>query len=63
MVLVALKCDLRTLDDDADEEQRNKEMIQYDQGLKVAQQIKALRYLGECLFRLRFGNMSKNSAQ
>ncbi|CAI6335976.1 unnamed protein product [Periconia digitata] len=48
LVLVALKCDLRKRDDDDDgEAQPEKPMIQYDDGLKVAEKIKALRYL-EC---------------
>ncbi|KAF2003805.1 hypothetical protein P154DRAFT_71701 [Amniculicola lignicola CBS 123094] len=48
LVLVALKCDLRKRDDDdADESQPEKTMINYDQGLKVAERIRALRYL-EC---------------
>ncbi|KAF2643317.1 hypothetical protein P280DRAFT_249577 [Massarina eburnea CBS 473.64] len=48
LVLVALKCDLRKKDEDDDgEAQPEKPMIQYDEGLKVAERIKALRYL-EC---------------
>lgn len=56
LVLVALKCDLRehgNRDDDADGEEggQNQEpkrpMIDYKQGLAVAEKIKALRYLGE----------------
>lgn len=49
IVLVALKCDLReTQDDDIDENNELKQpMIEYKQGLQVAQNIKALRYL-EC---------------
>jgi Rho family protein len=46
LVLVALKCDLRKRDDDDEEAQPEKPMIQYDEGLKVAEKIKALRYLG-----------------
>jgi GTPase SAR1 family protein len=48
LVLVALKCDLRKRDDaDDDEEgQPEKRMINYDEGLRVAEKIKALRYLG-----------------
>jgi Rho family protein len=47
LVLVALKCDLRKKDEDADEEpQPEKPMINYDEGLRVAEKIKALRYLG-----------------
>jgi len=49
LVLVALKCDLR--EKHTDEEDENTEpkrpMIEYKQGLQVAQKIKALRYL-EC---------------
>jgi Rho family protein len=59
LVLVALKCDLREGgDEDADAEadadgeggegaHREKEMINYNQGLEVARRIGALRYL-EC---------------
>lgn len=50
LVLVALKCDLR--EKHTDEEDENTEpkrpMIEYKQGLQVAQKIKALRYLGAC---------------
>jgi Rho family protein len=49
LVLVALKCDLRKREDaDADdgEGQPEKRMINYDEGLRVAEKIKALRYLG-----------------
>jgi len=53
LVLVALKCDLRKRDDDDDEDaQPEKPMIQYDEGLKVAERIKALRYLGMSLLRI-----------
>ncbi|KAJ4358408.1 Rho GTPase [Didymosphaeria variabile] len=47
LVLVALKCDLRKKDDDEEGAQPEKALIQYDEGLKVAERIKALRYL-EC---------------
>jgi Rho family protein len=48
LVLVALKCDLRKRDDAEDDEpQPEKAMINYDEGLKVAEKIKALRYLGK----------------
>jgi Rho family protein len=48
LVLVALKCDLRKREDaEEDEAQPEKHMINYDEGLKVAERIKALRYL-EC---------------
>ncbi|KAK7188793.1 GTP-binding protein RHO3 [Paraphaeosphaeria sporulosa] len=47
LVLVALKCDLRKKDDDDEGAQPEKALIQYDEGLKVAERIKALRYL-EC---------------
>ena len=48
LVLVALKCDLRKKDDtDEDGGQPEKPMIQYDEGLRVAERIKALRYLGK----------------
>jgi Rho family protein len=46
LVLVALKCDLRKKDDDDEGTQPEKSLIQYDEGLKVAERIKALRYLG-----------------
>jgi Rho family protein len=46
LVLVALKCDLRKKDDDDEGTQPEKALIQYDEGLKVAERIKALRYLG-----------------
>jgi len=55
LVLVALKCDLR--EDHAEDEEemvengnerREKEMIDYKQGLEVARRIQALRYLGVC---------------
>lgn len=47
LVLVALKCDLRKRDDaEEDEPQPEKPMIMYDEGLRVAERIKALRYLG-----------------
>jgi Rho family protein len=51
LVLVALKCDLREQSADeeaeADGQHREKEMINYNQGLEVARRINALRYL-EC---------------
>lgn len=56
LVLVALKCDLReqdteettgALDGVEGQTREKKEMIDYDQGLKVAKSIGALRYL-EC---------------
>jgi Rho family protein len=58
LVLVALKCDLRENSDNAEAEadgdgeggegaNREKEMINYNQGLEVARRIGALRYL-EC---------------
>lgn len=47
LVLVALKCDLRKREDeDAEDEQPAKPCIDYDEGLKMAEKIKALRYLG-----------------
>jgi Rho family, other len=50
LVLVALKCDLRKREDDDAEDsemrQPEHEMINYEQGLKVAERIKALRYMG-----------------
>jgi len=47
LVLVALKCDLRKREGEDDDEQPEKPMINYDEGLRVAEKIKALRYL-EC---------------
>jgi len=49
LVLVALKCDLRRREEADDDEnpQPEKPMINYDEGLKVAERIRALRYLGE----------------
>lgn len=55
LVLVALKCDLRekhsddddeTADNDATRSKKEKDMIDYKQGLEVARRIHALRYLG-----------------
>lgn len=50
LVLVALKCDLREQTDADDEDGQQGEkpvLINYDQGLKVAEKIRALRYLGK----------------
>ncbi|KAL9029715.1 MAG: hypothetical protein Q9196_002079 [Gyalolechia fulgens] len=55
LVLVALKCDLRNLsdddddgpDDDPSQRRKEKDMIDYKEGLEVARRIQALRYL-EC---------------
>lgn len=52
LVLVALKCDLREQNKDEDEDgnashEPKRPMIDYKQGLAVAEKIKALRYLGE----------------
>jgi Rho family protein len=48
LVLVALKCDLRERhnDEEDDNAEPKRPMIEYKQGLQVAQKIKALRYLG-----------------
>lgn len=54
LVLVALKCDLRTIseddddgiDDDPSQQRKKKAMIDYKEGLEVARRIQALRYLG-----------------
>jgi Rho family protein len=47
LVLVALKCDLRKReDDDAEGAEPEKPCIDYEEGLRVAEKIKALRYLG-----------------
>lgn len=46
-MLVALKCDLRKREDDeADDNEPAKACIDYEEGLRVAEKIKALRYLG-----------------
>lgn len=51
LVLVALKCDLRAEGKDEEEEGAHeggkRQMVDYKQGLAVAEKIKALRYLGE----------------
>jgi Rho family, other len=51
LVLVALKCDLRSNDDAEDQDQEEgaarKRLVTYEEGLAVAKQIGALRYL-EC---------------
>jgi len=44
---VALKCDLRESHEEDGSNEPKRPMIQYQQGLEVAQRIKALRYLGE----------------
>lgn len=51
LVLVALKCDLRTDDeddenDDPSQPRKDNDMIDYKEGLDVARRIQALRYLG-----------------
>lgn len=51
LVLVALKCDLRASSDDDEEgdpaqPRKEKDMIDYKEGLEVARRIQALRYLG-----------------
>jgi Rho family protein len=53
IVLVALKCDLREADEDEIDENPHEPkgaLIDYQQGLRVAQNIKALRYLGELCY-------------
>ena len=47
-MLVALKCDLREAVGDEEEDAREpkRPMIEYKQGLVVAEKIRALRYLG-----------------
>ena len=49
IVLVALKCDLRESQDEEEENpnEPKRPMIEYKRGLEVAQNIKALRYLGQ----------------
>lgn len=58
LVLVALKCDLREAQGEEDGEAQNTEpkrpLIDYKQGLAVAEKIRALRYLGTLLSRWRF---------
>lgn len=59
LVLVALKCDLRNstdddddgADDDHSQPRREKDMIDYKEGLEVARRIQALRYLGTIAHR------------
>lgn len=59
LVLVALKCDLREKHDEEEapdhdsstRPRKDKEMIDYKQGLEVARRIQALRYLGMCSYR------------
>lgn len=70
LVLVALKCDLREARDDDNEDgvqshEPKRPMIDYKQGLAVAEKIKALRYLGMSMWMVvptrkkRFANMSR----
>jgi len=47
IVLVALKCDLREAHDEDETGEPKRPLIEYKQGLQVAQNIKALRYLGK----------------
>ena len=62
-MLVALKCDLREQNTEEDEETtelgrtpvREKEFIDYKQGLEVARRIQALRYLGKLSIRFTTG--------
>ena len=51
LVLVALKCDLREQEKDDQEDGREpkRPMIDYKQGLAMAEKIKALRYLGKSI--------------
>ena len=48
LVLIALKCDLREQGNDDEEgaHEPKRNMIDYKQGLAIAEKIKALRYLG-----------------
>ena len=62
LVLVALKCDLREQSREAEEDgdgaggmEGKRPMIDYKQGLAVAEKIKALRYLGRFGLALRLG--------
>lgn len=58
LVLVALKCDLREKHDEEEgpdqdsstRARKDKDMIDYKQGLEVARRIQALRYLGMCSY-------------
>lgn len=53
LVLVALKCDLREKnqdEDDGEAHEPKRNMIDYKQGLAIAEKIKALRYLGKYQF-------------
>jgi len=54
LVLVALKCDLREAGDEGPEKAVPGGYIQYPEGLKVAERIKALRYL-ECSAKMNRG--------
>lgn len=64
LVLVALKCDLRSTEEDHEEEQSQgattnpyqpqKRLISYDEGLAVARKVGAMRYL-ECLAKKNRG--------
>lgn len=61
---MALKCDLREAHQDEEDgsNESKRPMIQYQQGLEVAQRIKALRYLGEQDLKSIFKkNFSKNT--
>ena len=59
LVLVALKCDLRELKEEEEEEEgvaahlQKRSKIDYKQGLAIAEKIKALRYLGESFLHPR----------
>jgi Rho family protein len=64
LVLVALKCDLRKRDDDdAENAEPEKPCIDYEEGLRVAEKIKALRYLGMTMSTLYMRVRSANEAQ
>ena len=55
LVLVALKCDLREYDQEEGAEAKGP-LIDYKQGLAVAEKIRALRYLGEDCLSTRVGD-------
>lgn len=60
LVLVALKCDLREQEKDEQEDgdvavEPKRKMIDYKQGLAVAEKIKALRYLGMFISSVKIG--------
>lgn len=64
LVLVALKCDLRKREDnDAENAEPEKPCIDYEEGLRVAEKIKALRYLGKHDYHLQLEIPADESAE